>query len=184
MSITAVRFRRTIGTRAAEEGYGPLVIARLLDHTDTQNVGVYAANSPAIIERIDRAIAMEMAPLAQAFAGVLVNGKGSSRDATQRIIDLRVDRSGAPIGDCGSHGFCSFNAPIACYTCTSFEAWTDGPHEAVLDYLLNQRDRYLRTSDKRIASINDRTIYAVAAVVDACQKIKGGPSLRPANDDR
>lgn len=170
MDISAVRFRRTIGTRAAEEGFGPLVIAALLDQADTQNVGVYSANSPEIIERIDRAIAMEMAPLAQAFAGVLVNEL--SEDKSRRIIDLRVDRSGDPMGDCGKHGFCGFNAPIACYTCGNFEAWIDGPHEAVLLHLLQQRDKQLKVADKRIASINDRTIFAVAAVIRACNEAK------------
>ena len=170
MSISAVRFRRTIGTRAAEEGLGPLVIARLLDHTDTQNVGVYSASSPAIIERIDRAIAMDMAPLAQAFEGTLVEGLGE--DKSRRINDLRLDRSGAPMGDCGKHGYCRFNAPIACYTCLSFEAWLNGPHEAVLQHLLDQRDKQLKTLGRRIASINDRTIFAVAAVITACQEAK------------
>ncbi|NHF64523.1 site-specific integrase [Xanthomonas hortorum] len=170
MNISGVRFRRTIGTRAGEEGYSPLVIARLLDHSDTQNVGVYSANSPAIIERIDRAIAIEMAPLAQAFAGTLVEGLGE--DTSRRIIDLRVDRSGSPMGDCGTHGYCGFNAPIACYTCSNFEAWLDGPHEAVLQHLLGQREKHLRASDARIASINDRTIFAVAAVIEACRQAK------------
>lgn len=177
MNISAVRFRRTIGSRAAEEGHSPLVIARLLDHADTQQVGVYSANSPLIIERIDRAIAMEMAPLAQAFAGVLVRSQNSSKDASRRIIDLRIDRSGAPMGDCGKHGFCGFNAPIACYTCVSFEAWVDGPHEAVLEYLLIQREKQLQTSDKRIASINDRTICAVAAVIQACLQARALSSV-------
>lgn len=170
MNISGVRFRRTIGTRAGEEGYSPLVIARLLDHSDTQNVGVYSANSPAIIDRIDRAIAIEMAPLAQAFAGTLVEGLGE--DTSRRIIDLRVDRSGSPMGDCGTHGYCGFNAPIACYTCSNFEAWLDGPHEAVLQHLLGQREKHLSTSDTRIASINDRTIFAVAAVIEACRQAK------------
>ncbi len=172
IAVSARRFRRTIGTRAAEEGYGPLVIAGLLDHADTQNVGVYTANSPAIIERIDRAIAMEMAPLAQAFAGVVAEGCSTDGDPGQRIIDLRIDRSGKAMGECGKHGFCGFAAPIACYTCRSFEAWLDGPHEAVLDYLIERREQLVQTSDKRMASINDRTILAVAAVVQRCSELK------------
>lgn len=172
LRITGQRFRRTIGTRAAEEGYGPLIIARLLDHTDTQNVGVYSANSPAIIDRLDRAIAMEMAPLAQAFAGVIADGSQSGRDPSRHIIDLRIDQSGNSMGGCGRHGFCGFNAPIACYTCKSFEAWLDGPHEAVLNHLVGKRDQLLKTSDKRIASVNDRTILAVAAVIQRCEEIK------------
>lgn len=182
MHISPRRFRRTIGTRAAEEGHSPLVIAGLLNHTDTQNVGVYAANSTKIIERIDRAVAMKMAPLAQAFAGVLVPTT-DSQDPGRRIIDLRIDRSGAPIGDCGKHGFCRFNAPIACYTCVNFEAWVDGPHDAVLDHLLGQRERHLLTTDKRIASINDRTIFAVAAVVQACSAAKRLPPVEQGDGD-
>lgn len=38
LHITATRFRRTLGTRAAAEGHGELVIAELLDHSDTSNV--------------------------------------------------------------------------------------------------------------------------------------------------
>lgn len=165
MHVNARRFRRTIGTRAAEEGHGPLVIARLLDHTDTQHVGVYTANSPIIIDRIDRAIAMKMAPLAQAFAGTLVVGNSEDPTSAKRIIDLRVDRSGKPMGKCGKDGSCGFAAPIACYTCKSFIAWRDGPHEAVLAFLLARREKLLQTTDKRMAAVNDRTIYAVAAVI-------------------
>lgn len=165
INVNALRFRRTIGTRAAEEGHGPLVIARLLDHADITYVGVYAANSPAIIDRIDRAIAMEMAPLAQAFAGTLVDGSAEGTSSANRIIDLRLDRSGKAMGQCGQDSYCGFAAPIACYTCKSFEAWRDGPHGAVLDFLLARREQLLQTADKRIAAVNDRSILAVAAVI-------------------
>lgn len=181
MNISPTRFRRTTGTRAAEEGYSALEIADLLDHSDTQNVQVYTASSPAIIDRIDRVIAMGIAPLAQAFAGKLVDGLGV--DTSNRIIDLRVDRSGAPMGDCGKHGFCGFNAPIACYTCSSFEAWVDGPHEGVLAHLLENRDRQLQTTDKRIASINDRTIFAVAAVIRLCEE-KKNPAVKASEETK
>lgn len=170
-----VRFRRTLGTRAAEEGHGPLVIAGLLDHSDTQNVGVYIASTPGIIDRIDRAIAMELAPLAQAFAGKLIlNESQATRrgDPSSRIIDLRIDRSGSAVGSCGTHSYCSFGAPIACYRCTCFEPWQDGPHEKVLNYLLEQRERLLENTDKRIASVNDLTIIAVAQVVKYCEDAK------------
>jgi hypothetical protein len=175
MNILPIRFRRTIGTRAAEEGYGPLVIAKLLDHADTQNVLVYSANSPAIIERIDRAMAVFMAPLAQAFAGVVADGRDGAHDPSKRIIDLRIDRSGNPMGKCGQHSFCGFSAPIACYTCNSFVAWLDGPHEAVLQHLIHERERLLKVSDKRIASVNDRTILAVAAVIQKCAETAALP---------
>jgi integrase len=171
MNVNARRFRRTLATRAAEEGHGPLVIAALLDHADTQSVGIYSANSHTIIERIDRAIAMDMAPLAQAFSGTLVDSSVEGAASAKRIIDLRVDRSGKAMGKCGKDGSCGFAAPIACYTCKSFIAWLDGPHEAVLAFLLARREKLLQTTDKRMAAVNDRTILAVAAVIICINEI-------------
>jgi integrase len=181
--IAPLRFRRTIGTRAAIEGHGELVIAELLDHNDTQNVGVYTQADPQIIERIDRAVAMRLAPMAQAFAGVLIDGESQALrgdDPTSRIYGPHIDPAMHPMGSCGKHGFCGLMAPIACYTCRSFQPWRDGPHEAVLEHLLNERERFVGKSDVRIASVNDRTILAVAEVVRLCAE---GPSNRNAIHD-
>ncbi len=169
--IIAKRFRQTIGTRAAEEGHGELVIAELLDHTDTQNVGVYVSSTPAIIERIDRAVAMQLAPLAQAFAGKLIEGASEasrSDDPGSVIRAPKITGKFDAMSSCGKHGFCGFLKPVACYTCISFEPWLDGPHEEVLEYLIADRERLMATGDSRIASVNDRTILAVAEVIQLC----------------
>lgn len=169
--VSAKRFRSTIGTRAAEEGHGELVIAELLDHSDTQHVGVYVASTPAVVERIDRAVAMQMAPLAQAFAGKLIGGPDKASRANEPSCHIRAPQITGnfnAMSSCGKHGFCGFLKPIACYTCNSFEPWLDGPHEEVLEYLIAERERVLTSSDARIASINDRTILAVAQVVQLC----------------
>lgn len=171
LNISPLRFRRTFGTRAAQQGHGELVIAELFDHVDTQQVGVYVAGVPEIAERIDKAIAMQLAPLAQAFQGVLIENESQATrgsDPSSRVIDLRIDKT-FPMGSCGQHSFCGFNAPIACYTCKSFQPWLDGPHEAVLESLLKRRERLMTTSGPTIASVNDRTILAVAEVVQLCQ---------------
>lgn len=166
------RFRQTVGTRAAEEGHGELVIAELLDHSDTQNVGVYVRSTPAIVERIDRAVAMQLAPLAQAFAGKLINGPSEATrndDPASQIRAPAVTGKFEAMSSCGNHGFCGFLKPIACYTCNSFEPWLDGPHEQVLEYLIAERKRLMAAGDARIASINDRAILAVAEVVQLCE---------------
>lgn len=175
MPVTARRFRYTFGTRAAEEGLSDLVIAEMLDHSDTASVHIYKAFTSTILERIDRAMAMSMAPLAQAFKGKIIKSESEasrSNDMSSRIVDLRIDQSGAGVGSCGQHSFCGFSAPIACYTCNSFEPWLDGTHEAVLNYLLERRKHLLETTDKKIASINDRTILGVAQVIIRCREIK------------
>jgi integrase len=174
LHINARRFRRTVGTRAAKEGHGELVIAELLDHSDISNVGVYVQAEPEIVERIDRAIAMKLAPLAQAFAGMIIADESEAMradDLSSRVCCPFVDSSMKPgVGNCGKHGFCRYIAPIACYTCRSFQPWLDGPHEAVLDYLIAERARLNVECDSRIASINDRTILAVAEVIRRCDE--------------
>lgn len=174
MKMPPIRFRRTLACRAADEGHGEFVIAELLDHSDTQNVGAYVEASAGMMERIDEAVALKLAPMAQAFAGVILANESEARrsgDRTSRIHDPRFD-SRKPVGNCGQFGFCGLLAPLACYTCRSFEPWLDGPHEKVLDFLIADRERLLLQADRRIASINDRTLLAVAEVVRRCAVVK------------
>lgn len=175
LKISSRRFRYTIGTRASKEGHGELIIAELLDHSDTQNVQVYTEFTPEVVERINKAVAIKMAPLAKAFAGEIISQESEAvrgGDSSSRILDPRIDQQMRPMGNCARTGACGFIAPIACYTCGSFQAWLDGPHEQVLDYLLAERERLLQTADERIASINDRTILAVTDVVMQCKQMR------------
>lgn len=117
LNITAKRFRYTTGTRAAREGFGVMVIAELLDHSDNQNAGVYIENIPEHVERLDQAIGHQLAPYAQAFAGVLVDSEQNAVRGNDSRSRIRVGEAG--VGTCGSYGFCGANVPIPCYTCTS-----------------------------------------------------------------
>lgn len=172
IALNPNRFRYTLGTNLAREGRGELVIAEALDHSDTQNAGVYVRNIPEIVERIDKAVALQLAPFAQAFRGVLV---ASERDA-RRGDDpsSRISNGRANVGTCGSYGFCGALAPIACYTCAHFQPWLDGPHEEVLDRLIEERNRVRdNCDDLKIASANDRLILAVSDVINRCKEAKG-----------
>lgn len=174
INITAVRFRRTFATRAAQEGHGLLVIAELLDHSSTKYASIYIDTRPDIAVRIDKAVALELAPIAQAFEGKIIRGDLQATrkdDKSSHIRDLRISNS--PLASCGQYEYCSMCAPFACYTCNSFEPWLDGEHEAVLDYLLKKRGMQLNEIDARVATVNDRTIIAVAQVVDLCRKLSG-----------
>ena len=93
-------------------------------------------------------------------------------DPASRICDPRFEPTMKPMGNCGQHGFCGQLAPISCYTCRNFQPWLDGPHEAVLNHLVSERERLMMATDARIASINDRTILAVAEVVRRCEEIR------------
>lgn len=167
LKVVATRFRYTTGTRAAREGFGPMVIAELLDHTDTQNAGVYTKNIPEHAAALDKAVGHQLTPYAQAFQGVLVDDETHARrgnDSTSRIR-----RKGEGAGTCGTYGFCGANVPIPCYTCMHFQPWLDGPHEIIYVDLLAERERILTmTGDATVAAVNDRTVFAVAQVIQRC----------------
>lgn len=168
--INARRFRYTTGTRAAREGFGELVIAELLDHRDTQNAGVYVKNIPEHVERLDAAVGFQLAPYAQAFAGVLVNSEKEAERGDDPSSRIRTG-VGKGVGTCGEHGFCGANVPIPCYTCIHFQPWLDGPHQEVYQDLLDERERVKSiTGDIEIAAVLDRSIVAVADVILRCEK--------------
>ena len=172
MPVNPKRFRSTFGTRLAEEGAGRAEIAERLGHTDLQNVDVYFEASPAIVDSIDAAMGRQLAPLARAFRGRLVEDEEHSTHKGapgSRIIDFRV--SGKPLASCaGKAQGCGFNKPVACYTCFKFEPWLDGPHEKVLKRLEEDREKW--AYDQRLAAINDDAIEAVREVIAECAQVR------------
>lgn len=172
MPINPKRFRSTFGTRLAEEGASRAEIAERLGHADLQNVDVYFEASPAIVDNIDKAMGQQLAPLARAFRGRLVEDEEHSTNKGapgSRIIDFRV--SSEPLASCsGSTQRCGFNKPVACYTCFKFEPWLDGPHEKVLARLEAERKRWAQ--DQRLAAINDDAIEAVKEVLAECAQVR------------
>ena len=167
LDVVATRFRYTKGTRAAREGFGLMVIAELLDHTDIQNVAVYTKNVPEHAQALNKAMALQLAPYAQAFQGVLVDREADAKRGGD--LDSRIKYKGQNTATCGQYGFCGANAPIPCYTCNHFQPWLDGPHEEVLADLIAERERVEQiTGDATVASVNDRTILAVINVIQRC----------------
>lgn len=169
LKVFPTRLRRTLATRAAREGFGELVIAELLDHSDTQNARVYTENVPEHVDAINKAVALQLAPLAQAFAGVIVTKESDAKRGDDLTSRVRCESDN--VGTCGHYGFCGALAPIACYTCRNFQPWMDAPHEDVLNSLIAERNHILEiTKDQTMASINDRTILAVTQVIQICEK--------------
>jgi integrase len=170
--LASKRFRLTLGTDLNREGAGVGVIAAALDHEDHQNAGVYVESTGDNATRLNHKVGRLLAPLAQAFAGLVVRDEGDAtrgNDPTSRIRTIDGDEN---IGSCGSYAFCNSNAPVACYTCVKFQPWLDAPHEDVLVRLYEERERTLRaTGDETIARILDRTILAVEDVIQRCEAL-------------
>ena len=165
--IGYTRLRRTFGTNLAKEGFGPLVIAEALGHSDTQQVGVYARPENETAKIVDAVMAQVLAPLAMAFAGTLVD---SERDAVRgndphSRVKLKTETH---VGNCGSHGFCA-DGWKSCYVCKNFQPWLDGPHEIARDKLLKERHEQLDAGvSKTVVGASDRILLAITQVIQMC----------------
>jgi integrase len=170
LKITTRRLRYTFATRLVDEGISARGLAEALDHSDLQHVTVYFNARSNIVRRIDAAIAMRVAPLAQAFAGKLVDSeKGAVRgaDPNSRIFRMNtVQGKLEGVGTCGSFSLCGLGPPIACYTCRKFQPWRGARHQDLLKDLIADRDKKLEAGmDPKMVKLLDPTIYAVAEVV-------------------
>lgn len=189
LRLTPRRLRYTFATRMVQEGASPLELAEALDHSDTSFVMVYFNARSDAVRRLDKALAITLGPRAQAFLGMIVRRKDEAeRGSDPASLIYHVDGSRhirEPVGNCGNFGFCGLYAPIACYTCTFFRPWLDGPHEEVLDDLLAVRNRRLeRGGDIKLIQIHDETILAVGDVIDRCRKMRGGSTGGQGNASR
>jgi hypothetical protein len=170
LAITTRRLRYTYATRLVDEGISHRGLAEALDHTDLQNILVYFNARSNIVRRIDAAIALQIAPLARAFAGEIVDSEPDAirgKDPASRIFrENTVVGKLEGIGSCASFSFCGLGPPIACYTCRKFQPWRGARHEELLNDLLADRDRKLEAGmDSRMVKLLDPTIFAVAEVV-------------------
>ncbi|WP_019995503.1 hypothetical protein [Aureimonas ureilytica] len=171
INVNATRARRTVGTRAAQEGRSLDEIMVILDHTSRTAAQSYIEVRSELLQRLDKKLAMLLAPMAQRFAGTLAARGNDVGQGIERHILGSVDESEGPValGGCGKHGFCGLGKPIACYTCRLFHPWLDGPHEEILDWLLGRRREMAEDGSMAVAATLDDTIVACAEVVRQCQ---------------
>lgn len=165
--IGFTRLRRTFATNLAEEGFGPMVLAEALDHSDTQQVGVYARPENEIAKVVDEVMATVLAPLAMAFAGTLVESERDSvrgNDPHSRV-KLKTD---ILVGNCGNSKFCA-DGWKSCYLCKQFQPWLDGPHQQALDELQKERRNQEDAGvSQKVISASDRVLLAITQVIQMC----------------
>lgn len=168
INFTASRFRYTKGTNLARRGISGVALAAALDHTDTQNIGVYVENTEETAKQIDEVMAPILAPLAQAFAGKLIS---SERDAVRANDPNSRIKNGKSknVGNCGTYAFCA-SGYRACYTCSSFQPWLEAPHENVLEEIIAERKRQDEVGvSANVIQSTDRLFLAVQQVIFMCK---------------
>jgi len=169
--ITSRRFRHTRGTNLGRKGIGANIIAEALDHSDTQNVKVYAENTAETVQFIDKAIGSQLAPFANAFLGRIIENLDGGERGDDKTANIPNEKNEA-IGACGTNDFC-VNGFESCYVCRKFRPLLDAPHADVLESLYKEKeDKLKKTGSIQFASTKDRLILAVEQVVQQCNEIK------------
>ncbi len=142
-----------------------------MDHTDTQHIGVYTQNTEEVAEQINEIMAPMLAPLAQAFAGKLIDSEKDAVRANDPNSRVRNGKASS-VGNCGTYSFCK-DGYRACYTCSHFQPWRDAPHEEVLQEVLDERKRQEEMGvSKYVIQASDRLLLAVQDVIQRCKAAK------------
>ncbi|HEE0120256.1 TPA: site-specific integrase [Citrobacter gillenii] len=174
-SINARRFRYSLGTRAAQEGYSEYIIAQLLDHRSIRCVSAYVQNIPEYAIRIDEMMTSEVEKYVNAFKGEIIKS-----DSGQQQIRNHI---GVNSGNCSNCKDCCAPVPIPCYTCPYFKPWLEAPHQEIYDYLIAERERIAEiTKDTKVTFALDRTISAVLEVINKCNFIKNKERINDNNN--
>lgn len=173
--VTSYRFRYTLGTNAARQKAGVNVIAKLLDHHDTQNAHCYVQSVPEIAQQISSIMDESLRKYADAFQGKVVKDETDAQSQIKDANRISCVEQDCDVGSCGTHQYCNDYAPIACYLCSKFMPWANAPHHLVLEQLIKERDDLITMGcSLEVAAVNDRTIIAVQQVIDACQEFNHG----------
>lgn len=179
LKVSTRRCRYTLATRAIDNGASAYEVADALDHSDLQHVGVYFDVHSNIVEHIDQAMALALAPIAQGFAKLVTREEDAIRGGVSGSRLYHGDRENdiaEPVGTCGNHSFCNVSAaPLACYTCPMFQPWMDGPHDLVLDSLIREREKKVEMGlNPKMVAINDHVIIEVAGVIQRIAEKRAG----------
>ena len=174
LQFSPTRLRYTKGTELARQGVGLEVMAWLMDHSNIESVAVYIDNVPEHASAVNAAMSgsLLLKRIASLFRGRVVDSEVDAiGDEDPRAS--RIHYKGEPAASCGARKQCGLGdgIPRACYTCDRFEPWLNGPHDVVLQDLLQERKRDSLTLgvDHPVTKRRDKTIIAVINVIQQCE---------------
>lgn len=164
------RARRTLGTDLARQGIGGVQIAHLLDHSDTQNVGIYTEDNIEQSLRIFEAMDEPMNLLADMFAGRIIRHESEAIRADD-INSGKFKNDGKQIGNCGGSPACQ-NGIKACLICSSFQPLLGADWNGLLEDLNQERLFQSKNgAGELVLSSFDLPLANTVAIMQACNKI-------------
>lgn len=173
MNITPRRLRYTLATALVEEGISRRELAKIMDHSDTQHVEVYFSLKGKMIRLLDAAVAKKFGSHLAYFTGKVIasDAEAVNGDRDDKQLSFYSEKDPADqteIGVCGESALCRLDPPYSCYLCPKFQPYLKANHEYVLELLIARRNERWQNGDTRLAVQQDRVIFAVGQVIEAC----------------
>ncbi len=179
LHLSPRRLRYTFACNMARQGASRAALAEMLDHTDTQNVGVYYELFDELVGMLDKALALKVGKLIGLFKGTFIDERertinGDNPDKHLFFVGEESPQEHVEIGVCGEIQLCHLDPPYTCYLCPKFRPYWHADHERVLEMLLQDRQaRLAKYANARLGVQLDDVIYAVGQAVMACKERYG-----------
>jgi integrase len=176
IKMFTTRLRYTLESNMYRVGIPPPVRAFNLDHDSIHPLINYSKNSADRASHWSKATLPQMQRLASYFKVQVVDSEADAiagNDPEQSRLLVANAEAGAT---CAIKRGCGMGQiPRCCYNgCNHFQPWVDGPHTALLEELLAERDEFITVLDpvRERATIEaaDMLILSVAAVILRCEE--------------
>ena len=166
MLLSSYRFRRTLGTVLAKNGYNAFEIAAALGHDDTQNVQVYVENTAEAFDRFEATMEDAFEPLLRAFTGEIIKSNQPGSERQPHVHVLIGFEAPFVSGKCGSFAQCH-RGWYCCYTCVKFKPFDDAEHERALQEVKTECER------TKVQNYRDSMLTGLEATMDAIKEVIG-----------
>ncbi|MCM8885318.1 MAG: site-specific integrase [Candidatus Thiodiazotropha sp.] len=167
--FTPTRCRRTRATNLVRHGISGVQLAYLMDHEDTQQIGVYTQYTPELAMRINELMGPTMSFLAAAFEGRFIASESGAKragDPNSRIYD----KEGRQVANCGGSPAC-MGGIKSCVTCGSFQPHLHADWDGLLIELVEEREeREKMGAGEDVLQSYNLPIAYTKAIIDACQE--------------
>jgi integrase len=161
------RFKHTKLTHLAVLGAPKEVLARAGFQTSTISLRHYVNLTEEAFAEYEHSMSETNAEILGAFQGEVIDKANAMHPGSEHeIFGPQLDGT---VGACSANP-CDVFAPVGCYVCPRFEAFTDGAHQSVLDFLLAKK-RHLEDIGLPHESVQ-RDNHLIAAVQQVIREIE------------
>lgn len=185
LAVFPQRFRRTLATSLAEQGYTADAIAAFLDDKSLAMAVIYTENSAAMVQLLSDTLDKHPDWLRhlRMFRGEIPLVADESLPevlgGAPWLADYAEFATMGTLGRCAAVLPCEYRPPLTCYLCTYFRPDPRGPHELQLTQIRREASQRLGRTSDRLLGVLKRVDGAVAQVIAKCAEINAAAASTP-----